>query len=432
MQSIRHLKTLADDELLRRLAALLAASRHSEADLLAHIGEVDARRLYVRQAASSMFVYCTERLHLSEAEACLRIAAARAAREHPVILEMLADGRLHLSAIARLAPHLTAENRDDLLRRATHRTKREVDELVAELSPRPDVPAAIRKLPDRIRKLPAGRVVARPISDRLGISEAPGEAKAKVRPEWVDSDRLAVVGGCGEVASAPPSDPSSAAGPEQPQPSARDRDCVSGVEGRSTADASSDLAAFGTRLPWVASRPRPAVIEPLAPSRYKVQFTASAQLREKLERLRTLMLSSVPEVDLAAVIEVAVTEKLERLEARRFGRASSPRKSVSTSDITARTRRIPAAVKRAVDERDEGRCRYVDGHGHRCTSRARLEFHHRRPWAIGGDHSPDNISLQCAAHNRLVAEVDFGRDVVDRHVLSSARAPGSRLRSNTG
>jgi hypothetical protein len=94
-----------------------------------------------------MFVYRTERLHLSEAEACLRIAAARASREHPVLLEMLADGRLHLSAIARLAPHLTPQNRDELLRNATHRTKREIDELVAELARRPDVPASIRKLP---------------------------------------------------------------------------------------------------------------------------------------------------------------------------------------------------------------------------------------------------------------------------------------------
>src|SRR5512139_1470114 len=122
MQSIHPLKAVPDDELLRRLAALLEGSRHTEADLVAHIGEVDARRLYAREASSSMFVYCLERLHLSEAEAYLRIAAARASREHPMILEMLADGRLHLTGIALLAPHLTRENRDLLLHRATHKT----------------------------------------------------------------------------------------------------------------------------------------------------------------------------------------------------------------------------------------------------------------------------------------------------------------------
>ena len=96
-----------------------------------------------------MFAYCTEVLHLSEAEAYLRIAAARAAREHPLLLTLLADGRLHLTAIAKLAPHLTPENREDILNRAAHRSKREIEELVAELSPCPDAPAVMWKLPDR-------------------------------------------------------------------------------------------------------------------------------------------------------------------------------------------------------------------------------------------------------------------------------------------
>jgi hypothetical protein len=65
MQSMQYLKTVPDDELLRRLAALVRESRHTEADLVAHIGEVDARRLYAREASPSMFQYCTERLHLS-------------------------------------------------------------------------------------------------------------------------------------------------------------------------------------------------------------------------------------------------------------------------------------------------------------------------------------------------------------------------------
>ncbi len=87
------LTSLSDEELVRRLRELLGQSRRVEADLVAHIGEMDARRLYAREAAPSMFAYCTEVLHLSEAEAYLRITVARASREHPVLLEMLADGR---------------------------------------------------------------------------------------------------------------------------------------------------------------------------------------------------------------------------------------------------------------------------------------------------------------------------------------------------
>ncbi len=83
------LKTLSDDDLLQRLSELLRDSRRVEADLVAHIGEVDERRLYAREAVSSMFVYCTEVLHLSEAEAYLRISVARASREHPMLLPAL-------------------------------------------------------------------------------------------------------------------------------------------------------------------------------------------------------------------------------------------------------------------------------------------------------------------------------------------------------
>ena len=66
-----------------------------------------------------------------------------------MILPMLGDGRLHLSGIAQLAPHITRENRETLLRRATHRSKRQIEELIAEVAPREDVPALMRRLPER-------------------------------------------------------------------------------------------------------------------------------------------------------------------------------------------------------------------------------------------------------------------------------------------
>ena len=146
---------ISDDELLRRLSELLQKSRRVESELVAHIGEVDARRLYAREAAPSMFAYCTEVLNLSEHEAYLRIAVARASRTHPMLLEMLAEGLLHLSGIAKLAPCLTEANRETLLTRAAGKSKREVEELVAELAPKPDVPASIRKLPERRKAEPA-------------------------------------------------------------------------------------------------------------------------------------------------------------------------------------------------------------------------------------------------------------------------------------
>ena len=101
------------------------------------------------EANVSMFTYATEVLHLSEHEAYLRIAAARVARKYPMLLVMLGDGRLHLSGIGKLAPHLTEANCEEVLARAAHKSKREIEELVAELAPKPDVPASVRKLPTR-------------------------------------------------------------------------------------------------------------------------------------------------------------------------------------------------------------------------------------------------------------------------------------------
>ena len=165
-----------------------------------------------------------------------------------------------------------------------------------------------------------------------------------------------------------------------------------------------------------AARPEPGPrVEPLAPGRYRVQFTASAELHDKLERLRALMRPSVPDGDLGAIVEQAVTEKLQRLEARRFARTQAPRKTLWQSQTSPTTRQIPAAVKRAVYERDGGRCRYEDEQGRRCTARQGLEFHHRRPFGCGGDHSVANVSLACKCHNGYLAEVDYGRETIARH-----------------
>jgi hypothetical protein len=334
---------MSDDELLGRLSELLKDSRRVESELIAHIGEVDARRLYARKASSSMFSYCTEVLRLSESEAYLRITVARASRKHPVLLEMLADGRLHLTGIAKLAQHLTEANRDTLLTRAAGKSKRQIEELVAELSPKPDVPASMRKLPKRQEK----------------TKHPPN---AELRPDGVVT-------------------PNSAPAPA-----------------------------------------KPAVAEPTAPSRYKIEFTASAELRDKLERLQALMRSSVPDGDLAKIIEEAVTEKLERLEAKRYGKTKAPRKGLEDTDTSPSSRYIPSPVRRAVYERDQGQCRFVDKSGRRCGERNRLEFHHdRRPYGRGGYHNPSNLKLMCRTHNLYLAECDYGKEVIDRYRHSPSR-----------
>ncbi len=119
-----------------------------------------------------------------------------------------------------------------------------------------------------------------------------------------------------------------------------------------------DYRSIGSRMS------RTVAIEPLSPARCKVQFTASAELRDKLERPRDLMRSSIPDGDLAAIIDAA------------------------------------------------------------------LEFHHRRPLALGGDHSPANVSVLCKAHNTYLAQVDFGRKAIGKlwHRSTAAASTGELSR----
>ena len=138
---------LSDDALLARVLVLTQQSRQVTVELLAHLAELDRRKLYRGQGTGRLFPYCTEVLRLSEAAACNRIKAARAVRRFPVVLDLLADGRVNLTTIRLLSPHLTAENHRAVLAEATGKTKRQVAKIVARLAPQPDVPPSIRKLP---------------------------------------------------------------------------------------------------------------------------------------------------------------------------------------------------------------------------------------------------------------------------------------------
>ena len=278
---------------------------------------------------------------------------------------MLEEGRIHLCGIGVLSKHLTDSNYEDLLARATHKSKTEIEELVAELAPKPDVPPSVRKRPQPRAKPDPPSSSSKPRPD-AGEQEAQA-ARADVRPA-------------------------------KPEPPAR--------------------------------------VKPLAPARYQVTFTASAELYDKLppspfglrrgfdealaksnRRLQALR----SEHDLASIIEVAVSADLERLEAKRFGKTNKPRKHVDDADRAPGVRGISAAVKRFVWARDGGQCTFVSDDGKRCPERYALEFDHDEPYGVGGDRSPDNIKLACKTHNLYLAELVYGKKKMDRYRRSPDR-----------
>lgn len=143
------LRNLDKDNLLREFATLVEKDRRDTATMLAYVAEIDRRKLYLEHACPSMFAFCTKRFQMSEAIAVKRIRGGRAATRFPCIFGMIARGDLHLSGVHQLAAHLSDTNHEEVLRRAKHRSMREIERLIAELAPKPDVASSIRALPTK-------------------------------------------------------------------------------------------------------------------------------------------------------------------------------------------------------------------------------------------------------------------------------------------
>jgi len=361
---------LADHALLQSFEQLLTQDRGRNAELIAHIGEIDARRLYLPAGCSSMFDYCVRVWHMSEESAYKRIRAARAARSYPALLEALAEGRVHLSAIVALAAHLTPVNCDELLTAATHKTRAEVEHLLAARFPRPDVPTM---------------VVPHPIGVASELRESGASAQATPSPSPQLSPGTV-------VPSSEPGLPLSM-GP--------------------LLEQAPGALSPGARL------------KPLSPGRYALQVTVDQETYEFLQRAKDLLAHAGPSVETADVLRRALQLLVKQLEQRKFAETDSPRARRSH----ANGRYIPAEIKRAVWQRDGGRCTFVSEGGRRCVATARLEFDHIRPVARRGQTTTANLRLRCRAHNQFEASQTYGegfmREKRDRDRSRGAGASAS-------
>ena len=337
---------LSDDALRAKVKLLAQRSHEVTVELIAHLAVLEARKLHCSEGPGSLFRYCTEILRFSEAAACNRIKAARAARKFPVILDLLADGSVNLTTVRLLAPHLRPENHQAILAEATGMTRRQVDKLVARLAPQPDAAPSIRKLP-------APNVVA---------------AVSASVPHGLE----------------PPTAPPSASGQSPVHPT-----------------TTAESPAIATAVPPAVKRP---VIAPLSPARYRVQFTVGPETEGQLRRLQDLL--EIPDGDPGAIFARALPLLLREVEKRTFAATTKPRPGRGTK---AGSRHVPAEVERTTWQREGGQCGYVSKDGRRCTERSYLEFHHAHvPYALGGEATVENISLRCRAHNVYEAELIFG------------------------
>jgi 5-methylcytosine-specific restriction endonuclease McrA len=339
---------LSDTVLLRALDDLVVRDRGTTADLVAHIAEVDARALYA-PAYASMHAYCLGRLHLSEDAAYKRIQAARTARTFPALFDELAEGRLNLSSVCLIAPHLSSANVDELVRMARHASNAEIRQRLesrfAETQPKPAPPPPARQIEAPLRQLAAQQ-----------------------------------------------------------------------VERRAGAPVEAPVAA------------REAIVLDPGPTSYLMQFTITAEDRERLRYAQALSSHAVPSGDVAEIYRRAIEALIAKCERRRFG-ATSRRQGKRTP---VRGRQVPAAVRRVVWRRDGGRCTFVAPSGHRCAARSFLEFDHVVPVARGGLATGENLRLRCRAHNQVAADRVFGaRFMREKRRQAHARDAGRGSRSGS-
>jgi 5-methylcytosine-specific restriction endonuclease McrA len=154
----------------------------------------------------------------------------------------------------------------------------------------------------------------------------------------------------------------------------------------------------------------------------------------KLRQAQALLAHAVPGGELAEVVDRALDVLIAQLERRKFAATRRPRRAQATSPARApkRPRTIPANVKRAVWQRDEGRCAFVSSQGRRCSARARLEFDHVEPVARGGTAHAEGMRLLCRAHNQFEAERVFGRAFMQRKRELAQAARSTRPGTSCG
>jgi hypothetical protein len=384
------LARLHDSELVAHMKTLLARERGATAETIAHLAELDTRDLHLREGYDSLYAYCRDVLGLSEWEAYNRIEVARVARRFPAVLAMLAEGSIHLTAVKRLGPHLTPGNHREVLESARGKSKAEVQEIVARLAPRPDVPSSVRRLPRPQEGVP--------VSTESSPAPTPG-AMGRVG-----------AGGAGEPGLATPVPH---AGPGQAPEAAH-----------AVSSAGLGLGISRTAV----------TVTPLSPDRYKLQVTIGGETLERLRLAKDMLGHALPSGDDAAVLDRALRALLAELARKKFGGVgkSRPRQQPSGKSKGEGTQmddpagqrsqagngravvgKVPprspsAAVKRAVWLRDLGRCAFVGAGGHRCGERRFVEFHHVDPYALGGEATIDGIQLRCRRHNDYEGRLYFG------------------------
>ena len=403
---------LTADALLNEFTTSVARDRDATVELLIRLGAIDARQLYLAQACPSMYAYCTQVMRMSENSAFQRIRAARAARRFPQVLPMLADGRLHVTAVALLARHLTRDNAEELVADATHRGRVDIERMLAARFPKSDVATVVRPMPaansgaEKIAQVIANMAQS-PCLGKV-VPKHSGESAAATGPLGEGEETRAMR----EVMSHVVHTAARAAGATEAG-SEPVLEAIAAAVTDTFVRAAWPHASSGTPAPEPRAR-----VTPRAAGRYAWQLTADQPLQDMLEEARELI-GPAGARELQDVLKRALTLLVESLRKSRCAATEHP----AAQRAAAAGRYIPRAVVRAAWARDGGQCTFTAPDGRRCCERSGLELDHVIPFARGGKSTPDNLRLLCRAHNLHEAERAYGADHVQaQREASRARA----------
>src|SRR5215471_17429808 len=210
-------------------------------------------------------------------------------------------------------------------------------------------------------------------------------------------------------------------------------EALDGVAGNATGGSHREAASGPS--PWftcpetdTSTAPRDGLpgdfrsrVEPLSAERYRVEFTASAALRAKIEQARELTSHTLPSGDLAQLFGRALDELIER-ELKRRGGTGKPRRVVKPRPDS---RHVPLTIARQIWKRDGNQCAFVDSAGRRCRERRFLTLEHRHPFSLGGPDSLENLCLLCKAHNAHTARNVFGDAFIAGRITARETHPAS-------
>jgi hypothetical protein len=368
--------------LASRLLDLLRREQSAMADFLLALGDFDRKRLWQDLGHTSLFTFLHRELGLSKGASHFRKVASELVQRYPEVVEPLRDGRLCITSVVELAKVITPQNRAEVLPRFFHTSKKEAKEVSAELRPQDAAPHRLVVTALKPGSSPCATALAEPRRDAPSLPIYPPSPSA-VPPVRPDEPRHA-------------------------------------------------------ELPMAApTQAAPSKVEPLTANLRRLHVTVSTRFMEKLEVARSALSHSHRGADAEAILEAGLDLLIERA-AKRRGIVAKPRRqppSPLSSPPVLRpegedgaSRAIPAAVKREVWIRDEGRCRWRLENGEVCGSTHRLQFDHVRPVARGGGSTVENIRILCAGHNLLAARRAFGDALMDRY----APVPSSGRERSTG